>query len=203
MKHRTMLKAAVGVAGLLSLVSPLSSAWALTVTSPGTVLMIDGSDPNVTVNIGVGDGTLPLGRYDFGFVSGSAYTMITSTVASYTFAGGAVVDFALRDTWTNTIYSISNPTNYATQLYLGTIAASNSQNPVVTSDYYRSLTLVWDLNKDGVADTGFDIAISTPLLSTDGVAPVPVPAAIWLLGSGMVGLAGLGARRRKSAAPSA
>lgn len=202
MKHRNMLKVGAGFAGLLALASPLSSAWALTVTSPGLVLMIDGTDPNVTVNIGVGDVTFPVGRYDFGFVTGSTYTMITSTAASYTFTGGTVVDFALRDTWSNTVYSISNPADYATQIYLGTIPAANSQNPVVTSDYYKTLTLLWDLNNDTIADAGFDIAASTPLWGNDGMAPtpVPVPAAIWLLGSGMVGVLGLGARRRKTSA---
>lgn len=210
MKHRNILKAAVGVTGLLALASPLSSAWALTVSSAGTVLMIDGTDAGVNVSFTAVDATFPISQYDFGFVSGGSYTSITTFANTYTFAGGTVVDFALRNRGTDgifgtaddLIYSISNPLNYATQIFSFPIAASNSQNPVVPYTYYNALTLVWDLNKDGIADTGFDIAI-TALSGKDGLAPVPVPAAIWLLGSGVVGLLGLGARRRKSAATSA
>lgn len=202
MKHRNVLKMVTAVTGLLALASPLSSALALTVTNPGRVLMIDGTDPNVTVNISVIDGTFPLGKYDFGFVSGSAYTMITSTIGSYTFAGGALVDFALRDIAHNLIYNIANPIDYANQVYTLPIDPIFSRNPVVTSPYYHGLTLTWDLNKDGVMDAGFDLAVSTPLASKDGVAPapVPVPAAVWLLGSGLVGLLGAPGRRRKSVA---
>lgn len=212
MKHRNMLKAAVGAAGLLALAIPLSSAWALTlsspsltVTNPGKVLMVDGNDPNITVTISAADGTFPVGKYDFGFVSGSTYTMITTDLlppVSYSFTGGTVVDFALRDVTTNTIYSISNPINYATQYYYYPINPVFSQNPVVTSPYYHALALTWDLNKDGIADTGFDISVATPLTSHDGVAPapVPVPAAAWLMGSGVAGLFGWAVRRRKCSA---
>jgi hypothetical protein len=37
--------------------------------------------------------------------------------------------------------------------------------------------------------------LATLNVETTGTAPVPVPAAVWLLGSGLAGLAGL--RRRK------
>ena len=202
--------------GSLLLASPLSSAYAalltpaLAVDGPGLVLMVDGLDRNVTVNISALDGTLPLAKYDFGFVAGGSYNLITNqfgtTFGSYTFAGGAMVDFALRDrgsdntfgTVDDMIYSISNPADYADQWYYTPIAASNSRNPVVSSPYYHTLALLWDLDRNGVMDTGFDIGVSTPLSGTDGVMPVPLPAAVWLLGSGLLGLAG-SLRRKKSA----
>jgi hypothetical protein len=204
-KHNNWLKGiAVPTAGMLLLASPLSDAFALTVNGPGTVLMIDGTDSNVTVNVTTVDGTLPVGAYDFGFVTGASYTKITSTIGSHVFNGGDIVDFALRNrgldntfgTGDDLIYSISNPADYANQTYLSAIASSNSRNPVVSSPYYRSLIITWDLDHNGVADTGFDLAVTTSLRSKDGMAPVPLPAAVWLFGSGLFGLAGLARRRR-------
>ena len=197
--------------GSLLLASPLSSVYAalltpdLAVNGPGLVLMVDGSDSNVTVNISALDGTLPVATYDFGFVTGGGYNRITSAIGSYTFAGGAMVDFGLRDrdldntfgTGDDIIYSISNPADYANQWYYTPITASSSQNPVVSSPYYHTLALLWDLDRNGVMDTDFDIGVSTPLTGTDGVMPVPLPAALWLLGSGLLGLAG-SLRRKKS-----
>ena len=192
-------------AGVLLLVGPLSSAYALTVDGPGKILMIDGIDSNVTVRIKAIDGTLPLGAFDFGFVTGSSYTRITSINGSYTFNGGDIVDFALRNRGADTmfgttddlIYSISNPLDYANQTYLGLINPSFSQNPVVISPYYRSLLLSWDLDRNGIMDTGFDLVATTPLISYDGMAPVPLPAAAWLLGSGLLSV-GAFIRRRQA-----
>jgi hypothetical protein len=49
----------------------------------------------------------------------------------------------------------------------------------------------WGAHWGNVPDPGYG---STPIAIFERVAPVPVPAAVWLLGSGMLGLVGL--RRR-------
>jgi len=201
MRNNIWLKGFIAGAGLLLLSAPLSSAFALTVTTPGNVLMIDGvGDNNTTVQITALDATFPISQYDFGFLSGNSFTSITSTINwTYTFNGGAVVDFALRKIATNEIYDIANPLDYANQVYSLPINPSYSQNPVVTSPYYHSLTIAWDLNHDGITDPGFDFAV-TPLISNDGMAPaaVPLPAAAWLFGSGLLGLGALVRRRRST-----
>ena len=199
-KYKYRLKGIAAVAGLMLLVSPLSSAFALTVTSPGPVLMIDGvGDNNTTVQITTLDATFPISEYQFGFLTGGGFTSITSLLDwTYTFNGGDVVDFALREIASDTVYDIANPLDYANQIYSLSIDPSNSQNPVVTSPYYHALTIAWDLNHDGYADPGFGFAI-TPIVTNDGMAPtvVPLPAAAWLFGSGLLGLGAL-ARRRSS-----
>ncbi len=69
---------------------------------------------------------------------------------------------------------------------------------------------VWDVNADGSLTAagipgmengpfpGFNAAFDLSATGLITTSPVPVPAAVWLFGSGLVGLAGI-ARRRKSA----
>lgn len=206
---RSLGRACLAVGALLA----AAPGFALTVESPSYVLMVDGTDANVTVNVSALDGTWPLNRYDFGFLAGSSYTRITNNsglnqLGSWQFNGGDVVNFALRDrgldglfgTADDLIYSIGDPLDYTNQIYSLPIDPSHSQNPVVTSPYYRSLIIAWDLDRNGVTDAGFDIGVTTPLLSYDGImpTPVPLPGAIWLLGSGLLGLAGLARRRARA-----
>ena len=65
-------------------------------------------------------------------------------------------------------------------------ATGTSGTNVGLAQYYRFLSVTLDSNGD--------------LTSAGGTAPVPVPAALWLLGSGLVGLAGVGRRRRQQTA---
>jgi len=68
--------------------------------------------------------------------------------------------------------------------YLYQMAGSTSD----AANIYKSAALL-TLNSDGtISYTGADLAA--------GTSPVPVPAAVWLLGSGLAGLAGIGRRRK-------
>ncbi|HUJ79725.1 MAG TPA: PEP-CTERM sorting domain-containing protein [Nitrospiria bacterium] len=168
-------------------------------TAPGPVEIIDGTDLGsgvVTFNI---DLTLPLAGYDFGFMNGTNFVPIalapygpSSLYGTYTFSGSDLVNFALESTSTNTVYTIADPANYATQIYSNPIDPSHSVNPVVTTPYYNTLLLDWNLMGGGY-DPSIDpmLTLTQAINPYDGMAPVvPLPAAMLLFGSGLLGLAG-------------
>jgi hypothetical protein len=190
-----------------------TSAHALTVTTPGMVLMVDGKDSGTndqTYNI---DATLPVARYDFGFVSAGVFNPIAlspsgpaSLFGTATFAGGSLVDFALRDNLAlggPSVFSISDPVDYADQVYLDPINPSWSKNPVVSTTYYHTLVLQWDLDRNGFTLSDPGLTMTFAVNPWDGMlpvgAPVPLPAAAWLFGAGLAGLSGARWIRERSA----
>jgi hypothetical protein len=176
----------------------------LIVTTPGTVLMVDSTDAGTgdkTYNI---DATLPVARYDFGFVDIGGFNAIAlspsgpaSLYGTYAFTGGTIVDFALRDTLSGDVYSMSDPLDYVDQFFLYPIDPSHSANPVVSTTYYHALVLEWDLDHNGF-DELFDpgLTLTYAVNQYDGMlptgAPVPLPASAALFGSALAGWGGAG-----------
>jgi len=191
--------ALIVAAGMFWLFSSEPARAALIVTAPGPVEIIDGTDAGagvVTFNI---DLTIPLSGYDFGFMNGNSFVPIAlapsgpaSLYGTYTFSGGDLVNFALESTSTNTVYTIADPSNYATQIYYNPIDPSHSVNPVVTTPYYNTLLLEWNL-LGGDFDPNIDpmLTLTQAINPYDGMAPVvPLPASALLFGSGLFSLAG-------------
>jgi len=146
--------------------------------------MIDGNDDDTKVNIGVLDATSD--DYHFGYYSEGFFKIPGAT----SFSGGSVIDFAIQNA--GTITRASEGT--AEMVFSGAISASNSANPVVSDDYWKGLAISWS---DG---GGFDMVGNISGLY-DGFAPAPAPthapepATLFLLGTGLIGLAGFGRKK--------
>lgn len=171
-----------------------ATAEALLIDGPGLVMIVDGTDPGDTVGTFNIDATVQIREYDFGFVDEGGFTPIAlrpagpaSVFGSYRFEGGTLVNFALRSNSSGLIYSITDPVDYADQLYLVPIDPSNSVNPPVSFTYYNRLLLGWDLDLNGVTDVGYTLTTANDPFDGLAPAPVPLPASFLLFGSGLAG----------------
>ena len=130
-------------------------------------------------------GILPAGPFDL-----DPAESIDSAVHQITaIAAGQVVNFALQKaTGDPTIFSLTDPANYAKQLFEQEVDNGGlPPNPNIT--YYNTLRIDWNV------PGALAVSILDAGSSFDGMAPVPLPAAAILFGTGLIGV--LGVARRK------
>lgn len=211
-RSRKMIFAAVAVCGFPYPMAHACSVWdvsGLSVNDPLPVLMIDGADRNSSVKIKVRVDSPKRSGFDFGFVNDGVYTPITGKSGvrgSYTFTGGAIIDFALRSwgadhlfgTADDQVYRLSDGADYAQQYYFDPAKSSKSRNPKIIPGDFQELRLDWDLNHDGKTDieTWIDVKRSRYDAMAPAAAPVPVPSTMWFFGSGLLAL-GVALKRKK------
>jgi hypothetical protein len=157
-------------------------------------ISVNGVDSTATVSAFSTDGALASGASS-SVVDGSAVSgSLTASPYTVTFANtNGVNDYNHGITFGSTISLILTLSDAisggidggASTFSLSLFADEDGTTPLLnTSSDYAGLLLTINLVNDGSSSYGV-------LVSQANVSPVPVPAAIWLFGSGLLGLAGI------------
>ncbi|MBZ0071643.1 MAG: VPLPA-CTERM sorting domain-containing protein [Thiohalobacteraceae bacterium] len=167
-------------AGTIGITGDYTGTYSLTVWNGGTGAVLGASTTN------------PNNLWSWDFTAGTASFDPGALNIGFPYSTGpiALVDNG-NGTYTGT-YGISIGTNSGTASTTWDITQSGNSLMITT----------WDTDSNGIPGTTLAGVMPLPIsLQWDGsaVSAVPVPAAVWLFGSGLLGLVGV-ARKRKVAA---
>ncbi len=142
--------------------------------------------PGNIFGINTGDDVIVTGTFDDSVLSGGSGTVSFGQGSSNAFSLG-FAGFTLTET---------DDVNYADGYPQLTLAGGNLVGFNYVADFGVDTHVFdsHDLYFDGW-EYDWDLTVSGTWLSFE-MTPVPVPAAVWLLGSGLIGLAGIARRKR-------
>ena len=186
------------VALLLLLSTGNQKSYAATLDGSGlSILAIDGNtDSNTTVDFTICDYSFGAsGTLSYRTNSGATWTDIsfTTVTSTYSYAGlscegGDILDFKLG-TGSGDLYSYNS--SDATIIYSTAIDPSFAEKPDYNDYYYTTVSLNWTVAP------AFRLDLVASDTAPDGFAPVPIPASVLLLGSGILGLIAIGRVKRR------
>ena len=156
--------------------------------SGSSIMLVDSGDADTTVTVNITD----MGSSDSLFfrTDGGGWNLVSfanSSAILNPFPGGTLMDFGV---------DINGGGMGSGDLFSYNGADASLLYDNALEDYYKIVTISWT----GLSPFKIDV-LSAAGPNVDGFKPVPIPSALWLIGSGLIALVGIRSRRKNLLPP--